>query len=126
MWTPAHVRVVQIQHESPLTHFGSRHEKSPGGDARFQLDPVQARGPAESEMARRPPETAPGSGLPISTLEYQCEIRPRMIVQMIWITLEELVDEHIEREPFPVFQEQIVAFQIGFVVLAIHDHPVAS
>ena len=87
---------------------------------------MQARGPAESEMTGSPPETALGSGLPISTLEYQGEVRPRVIVQMVRITLEEFVDEHIEREPFPVFQEQIVAFQVRFVVLAIHDHPVSS
>jgi len=49
-----------------------------------------------------------------------------MIVQVIGVALEELVYEHIERKPFPVFQEQIVAFQIGFVVLTIHDHTVSS
>jgi hypothetical protein len=48
-----------------------------------------------------------------------------MIMQVIGIALEELVDEDVEREPFPIFEEQVVAFQIGFVVLAIHDHAVS-
>jgi hypothetical protein len=44
---------------------------------------------------------------------------------MVRIALEKLVDEYVEREPFPILEEKIIAFQIGFVVLAIHDHAVS-
>ena len=87
---------------------------------------MQTSGPADTEMSRATPEPTLGCGLPISAPQDQGSVRPGMVMQMIRIALEEFVDEDVEREPLPVLQEQIVAFQIGFVVLAIHDHTVSA
>ena len=43
-------------------------------------------------------------------------------MHVIRVALEEFVQEHIERESFAIFQEQIIAFEIGFVIDPIHDH----
>jgi hypothetical protein len=60
----------------------------------------------------------------VATSQDQRGIRPRMIMHVIRVTLEELVQEHIERKPFAIFEEKVIPFQVRFVVLAIHDHPV--
>ena len=126
VWAPAHVRMVQVQHESPLAHLGSGHEQSPGRDTGFQFDPVQACGSAESEVPGSAPETTRRSGFPIAASQDQSKVGPGMIVQVIRVTLEELVDEHIERKPLAISQEQVLPFQVRFLILTIHDHTVSS
>jgi hypothetical protein len=65
---------------------------------------------ADTEMSRTSPETAFGSGFPITAFEDQCCIGPRMIMEIIWITFQELVQEDVEWETLTLFEEQIVAF----------------
>lgn len=47
-------------------------------------------------------------------------------MQVVGIRLQKLVHKDVERESFSVFEEHIVAFQIGFVVHSVHDHTVPA
>jgi hypothetical protein len=55
----------------------------------------------------------------VSTLEYECGIGPRMIMNVIWITLEKLVQEHIEWKMFTISKKHVVPFQIWFIVHSV-------
>jgi hypothetical protein len=77
-------------------------------------------------MPRCSPEPTRRSGLPITASQDQSKVRPGMIMQMIWITFEKLVDKDVEWKPFTILEKKIVAFQVRFIVLAIHDHTVSA
>jgi hypothetical protein len=64
--------------------------------------------------------------LPISATQDNGKERPWMVMQVVRIRFQKLVYKDVEWKAFAIFEEHIVAFQIGLIVHAVHDHTVPA
>jgi len=120
---------VVLDQEPPVTLLGSGHEQCPTLYARIKLNTMITASTINTNVSRATPSAKfcnllalaieYRSPFIVSTSEDHSGIGPWVIMEIVCVGFEKLVQEHVEREPGAVFEQQIIAFQVRFVVHAI-------
>jgi hypothetical protein len=116
--------------------FGTGHEQGPALYVGIQFHSVIGSGAGPTKTTGTTPTSnltnlltlavelwAP---LPITATQDDGKEGPGMVMQVVGVRFQKLVHKDIEWKTFAIFEEHIVAFQIGLVVHTVHDHTVPT
>ena len=123
-----------LDQETPVTLLDAGNEQGPTFYYWVQFNSVICFGTGPSKTTWTAPYTifvylvATGvkhrNPLPVTTLQYDSEVGPGMVMYIVWIRLQKFMHKDVEWESVPVLEKHIVAFQVGLAVHTVHDHTV--